>query len=144
MKLSSINSKVLLVIAAIFLMVGSTYAKRLAPRDVPPVILDGKKYSAQPWVFKDEQSTNGVVQGRYIQARNSKTDKLIWEIKIYEIKYNPKVESDVQDIFISSLKIVEKNLEIKNEAGDKFIVDVSARKVISGAHRVYNFKGSED
>jgi hypothetical protein len=111
-------------------------AKRPAPKEVLPVTYQGIKYSAPHW-----GTFNGHTQnGQYIEARNAETDKLLWQLRVYEVKYDPKLEGDVQDIFITSLKIVAGNLEVVNEARDTFVVDLSKRKVIKGANRVYEGK----
>src|SRR5689334_16751957 len=127
------NSKLLfLLLAFLTLGIGQAYAKRKAPKDVPPITFQGIKYSAPHWGMAKDKKQNGG----YVEAANPDTGKLLWELKVYEIKYDPAVEKDVQDIFITSLKIVNGNLEVQNEAGDKFIVDVSKQKVIVGAGHV--------
>ncbi|MGA2242724.1 MAG: hypothetical protein ABSH11_11935 [Verrucomicrobiota bacterium] len=131
------NPKViLLLVVALGLGVGHAYAKRAAPKEVPPVTFQGVKYSAPHWGLANGKTQNGG----YIEATSLETGKLLWELRIYEVKYDPKLEGDVQDVFITSLKLVQGNLEILNEAGDKFVVDLAKRKVIKGANHVYRFK----
>jgi len=130
-----LNPKAILL-PLVFLGAIHAYAKRSPPAEVPPVTYQGIKYSAPHWGAFNGRKQNG----QYIQARSAETDKLLWELRIYEVKYDPKLESDVQDIFITSLKVVEGHLEVTNEAQDKFVVDLSKRKVIKGAKRVYEGK----
>jgi hypothetical protein len=131
------NSKLLLLLAAVLsLGIGHANAKRKAPKDVPPVTFQGVKYSAPHWGLANDRKQNGG----YIEAAAKDTGKLLWELRVYEIRYDRSLETDVQDVFITSLKIVNGNLEILNEAGDKFVVDVGKRKVIVGAGHVYRFK----
>ena len=116
------------------LLSATTYADRKAPAEVPPVTHEGVTYSAPAFgVFQGRAGVNG----QYIQAKDAKTDKLLWELRVYEVKRDPQLEGDVQDIFITSLKIAKGNLEVMNERGDKFVVDVTQHKVIEGANRVY-------
>src|SRR6185503_19141688 len=69
-------------------------AKRSAPPEVSPVVYQGIKYSAPPWgVFAGRKQNGG-----YVEARDPATDKLLWELKIYQTQYNPVLEGDVQDI----------------------------------------------
>ena len=84
--------------------------------------------------------------GGYIEATSLETGKLLWELRVYEVEYDPILEGDVQDVYITYLKIVDGNLEILHEAGDKFVVrlDLAKRKVIKGANRVYRFKDTAD
>jgi len=130
------NLKLIFLLVILGLGVGQAEAKRAAPKDVPPVIFEGLKYSAPPWGWSNGKKQNGG----YIEATSLETGKLLWELRVYEIKYDPNWEGDAQDIFITSLKIVDGNLEILNEAGDKFVVDLAKRKVIKGANHVYRFK----
>jgi hypothetical protein len=130
------NVKVGFLLMILSLGLGPAYAKRAAPKDVPPVTFEGIKYAAPSSGLVNGKKQNGV----YIEATSLETGKLLWELRIYEVKYDPNLESDVQDVFITSLKIVNRNLEILNEAGDKFVVDLSRHKVIAGANHVYRFK----
>jgi len=130
------NPKLLLLTVVVLgLGIGQGYAKRKAPQDVTPVIFGGVKYSAPHGLAKGSKQNGG-----YIEATDVKTGNVLWQLQIYQIKYDPKLERDVQEIYITSLEIVKGNLEILNEAGDKFTVDLSERKVTSGAGRVYRFK----
>lgn len=131
-----VNPQAVLIPIVLSLGAIHAYGKRSAPNEVPPVTYPGIKYSAPHWGAFNGRKLNG----EYIQARSAKTDELLWELRIYEVKYDPKLESDVQDIFITSLKLVEGYLEVANEARDKFVVDLSKRKVIKGANRVYEGK----
>jgi hypothetical protein len=120
------------ILLLIVLSLGSSpaYAKRAAPRDVPPVTLNGIEYSAPHWGLAGGKQQNGG----YIEAKDVKTGKLLWELRIYEIKYNPNLETDVQDLFITSMKLVDGRLQVSNEVGDKVVVDLLQRKVIERNH----------
>ena len=71
----------------------TAHSKRIAPAKVTPVIYDGVRYEAP------------AIPMGYILAYNATTGKLLWEKKLYEVQYNPKFETDVQDVFIKELKI---------------------------------------
>jgi hypothetical protein len=131
------------ILLLVVLSFGSSpaYAKRAPPIDVPPVTLNGIEYSAPHWGLTGGKQQNGG----YVEAKDLKTGKLLWELRIYEIKYNANVETDVQDVFITSMKLVDGKLHVSNEPGDKFVVDLSQRKVIEG-NTVYltgNFNDGE-
>jgi hypothetical protein len=134
MKTSYLMSpKGILLLLALSLGSFQAEAKRSGPKDVPPVTVEGVKYSAPHWGKASGKTQNGG----YIQANSVETGKLLWELRVYEIKYDPNLEGDVQDVFITSLKLVDGNLEVVNERGDAFLVDLAKRKVIKGADRVY-------
>jgi hypothetical protein len=127
-----VNPKAVLPVILLNLGAMLAHGKRAVPKEVPPVTYQGIRYTAPHWGAVNGRKQNG----QYVQAASAGTDKLLWELRIYEVKHHPKLESDVQDIFITSLKVVEGNLEVANEAGDKFVVDLSKRKVIKGGDRV--------
>jgi len=128
--------KVIFLVVILGIGVGLSYAKRAAPKEIPPIAFEGVNYSAPPWGYFKKRKQNGG----YIEATSPEAGKLLWELRVYEVKYDTNLESDVQDVFITSLKIVDRNLEVLNEAGDKFVVDLSKHKVIKGANHVYRFK----
>ncbi len=71
----------------------AAYSKRMAPPKVQPVVYGGIRYEAS------------TVPMGYILAYDSKTGKLLWEKKLYDVDYNEKFEKDIQDIFIKQLKL---------------------------------------
>ena len=124
--------KLILALAVLAFGSSSAFAKRAAPKVVPPVIAGGIKYTAPP-----------RYGGGYVEARDVGSGKLLWELRVYEIEVDQNLERDVQDIFITSLKVADGKLQVVNEKGDKFVVDLSKRKVIQG-DRVYRFDERSD
>ena len=59
-------------------------AKRMAPKLAKPVVHDGITYSTEGMGFLVAKKDN----------------KLLWKVQVYQIKYNPSLEKDVQDVFI--------------------------------------------
>ena len=43
---------------------------------------------------------------------------MLWEKEVYTIEKDPALESDVQDVFITSLNIENKKLIVVNEKGE--------------------------
>jgi hypothetical protein len=127
------SPRLILALAVLALGSSSAFAKRPAPKDVPPVMAGGIRYTAP--------ARDG---GGYVEARDVRSGKLLWELRVYEIKIDQNLERDVQDIFITSLKVADGKLQVVNEKGDKFVVDLSKRKVIQGAGRVYRFDERSD
>lgn len=87
-----------------------TNSKRIAPKLVKPVIHNGLKYEVPHW-----SSGNMKHNGGYIRVINAKDNIPICTKEVYENNYNPELESDVQDRFITSIKVVGKNLVIHSE-----------------------------
>lgn len=100
-------------------------AKRAAPKEVAPVVHDGVRYTAPHWLDGKKQA------GGYVQAHDTKSGKLLWEVRVYETKLDTRKERDVQDVFITSLAIDSKSkgLVVANERGKRFVVDLATRKV---------------
>jgi hypothetical protein len=133
------------VLLLVVLGAGSSpaYAKRAPPKEVPPVRQNGVEYSAAYWAVDCGFMSAEGQPGGYVQAKD-KSGKLLWDLRVYEVKYDCNIETDVQDLFITSLKMIDGKLQVVNEEGDKFVVDLSNRKVIQGADRVYRFDERSD
>jgi hypothetical protein len=82
----------------------------------------GVKYTAPHFV--DGESAGGVVE-----ALDAKTGKMMWRLKVYEIKRDPNLEGDVQDVFITSLAISRNKLLVMNERHDRYSVDLETHSV---------------
>ena len=119
----------ILVLGVVFCFCGQIEAKRSAPSEVKSVIHEGVKYVAVhfPGLISEEKQNGG-----YIEARDAKTDKKLWGLMVYKIQYNRKLESDVQDIFITSLLVDKKanKLIIKNELDYTYHVNLITKKAI--------------
>jgi outer membrane protein assembly factor BamB len=97
-------------------------AKRGAPKDVPPVTQNGVVYSAP----HDQMGC--------VVAKDEKTGKQLWSKQVYTVKYDPNLEKDVQDCFISELRFADGKLIVSNERGGQFELDpaTQAVKVLKG------------
>lgn len=100
-------------------------AKRTVPVEVPPLIRDNIKFVVPHFAGE----TGRDQRGGYIEARDAKTDDLLWELKIYTVIYKRRLEKDVQDIFITKMEFQNHKLVIWNERNDKFLVDIKTREV---------------
>ena len=91
--------KIMILIFLILTVIA--YGKRLAPKEISPVSYNGKKYVVKHWSGDSVYKQNGGI----IEVWNIKKNKLIKTVLIYKIQYNPLLESDVQDIFITSIRL---------------------------------------
>ena len=98
-------------------------AKRSPPKSVKPVAVGGITFSAPGWPI-------GVVI-----ATDASSGRELWRQRIYTIRYDRKLEQDVQDVFITSLKLRGNVLLITNERGERFVLDLSTRKVTRESDR---------
>src|SRR5215471_5976296 len=76
------------------------YAKRVPPPEVKPIEKDGIQYTAHFEPLNDDHQARA-----FVQASDLKTNKGLWQTTVYKITYNPKLERDVQDVYISSMEM---------------------------------------
>jgi hypothetical protein len=102
-------------------------AKRAAPPKVVPVVIDNVEFAAIPF-----GKARGLGQnGGYVAARDPATGKEIWTLKVYDVTYDPKLEGDVQDLFITTLAKSASGHEliVTDEQGRRYLVDPKTRTV---------------
>jgi outer membrane protein assembly factor BamB len=107
-------------IASALLLPGLAFAKRVAPAEVAPVIREGVLYTAP----------NDDGRRAYIEAWNVQTGKKLWDLTVFTNRIDPKLEEDVQWVFIKSLTIQDGRLVITSETGSVYRIDLTAKKVI--------------
>jgi hypothetical protein len=112
--------KVFLLTTALFLLSQSSLlaqyqAKRVAPKDVPDIGYDS--------IILQRSEMN------YVQALDSATKKILWRKKIYSVIYIRGLETDVQDVFIDSMFLHDRQLKIRNEKKRWFTLDLQTRSV---------------
>jgi hypothetical protein len=125
-----IKAQLLMVLIALLSLSPFCFAKRAAPKDVEPIVDHGVKYLA-PHVTNGYLKAHGYPKCPVgcIEAWSVKSGKMLWRVQVYEIKYDEKLEHDVQDNFINALKIKEGKLFVETEHGDKFIVNLKTREI---------------
>jgi outer membrane protein assembly factor BamB len=123
-------SRFWIAVIAIISLPQLALAKRGEPKPVLPIVSNGVKYIA-PSVMPKYRSIYGNSNCGIgcVEARNNKNGKLLWKVEVYQIKYDPTIELDVQDVFISALSIDRGKLMVKNEDGVKFSVDLKTRAI---------------
>jgi hypothetical protein len=101
--------------------------KRVAPPEVPPVTIDGVRYEVLRGARKRVLPQNGG----YVVAIDVASGRELWVYRIYEIRYNPALETDVQDRFIVSMRktLFGGQLDIVDEDRRRFRLDPATRQV---------------
>jgi hypothetical protein len=101
-------------------------AKRAAPEEVPPVKTEQAVFSA-PHFPEGERKQNGGV----VQARDPRTNALLWQVQVYTTKYDEGLEKDVQDVFIKTLALdkVHNLLILSDEKSRVFVLNLTNKKV---------------
>jgi len=104
------------ILLAVFFVPG--LAKRLAPKPVAPVISGGIRYSA---------GGNGTDQ--YVVATDLASGHELWRVKVFHVHIDPWMERDVQDVFITDLKLVDNTLFVRDEKSRCYSIDLAGRQV---------------
>ena len=109
----------ILVIFVLVLLPCLASAKRAAPARVEPVIQDGIRYVAP----------NDDGRRAYIEAWDVRTNKKLWELTVFTNRIDPKLEEDVQWVFIDKLGARDGTLMVKSESGNTYQVDLKTKAV---------------
>ena len=102
----------------LFVAIEPTSAKRAAPPPVAPVVYKGITYTAP--------NQNG--RAAYVVASDS-TGKELFRVKVFDVEIDPKLEEDVQWVFITELRLRGESLLVKDEKGRRFAIDLSTHAV---------------
>jgi hypothetical protein len=101
--------------------------KRSAPEPVEPVYLGNMRYEALHWGKERGLGQNGG----FVVAFDQSTGAEQWIVRLYEIRYDPNMEADKQDIFLTALTADKpgSRLLAEDEHGRRFALNVFSRKV---------------
>src|SRR5213592_4315263 len=111
---------VLIFFAATLLLPSLSLAKRVAPAEVKPVVHQGVRYIAP----------NDDGRRAYIEAWDVQTNKKLWDLTIFVNRIDPKLEEDVQWVFIKALRFQDGTLIVTPEGGKTYRVDLKTKAVI--------------
>jgi len=118
-------TRLIFVLCVLALLPSLAGAKRAAPPKVEPVIHEGIRYMAP----------NDDGRHAYVEARDVQTDKKLWDLTIFTNRIDPKLEEDVQWVFIKALGVEDGVLLVTSEHGRRYQVDLK-RKVITQSNPV--------
>ena len=92
-----------------------------------PVTVGAVRYEAPAWT-----RARGLPQnGGYLEAFDTRTGQSLWLLKIYTVTPDPGLESDKQDIFITTMTPdrAGRHLTLEDERGRRWRVDLASRRV---------------
>ena len=112
-------TRVVLMVCATVLLSGSASAKRAAPAKVEPVINEGVRYVVP----------NDDGRRAYIEAWDVRTNKKLWDLTVFTNRTDPKLEEDVQWVFISKLRVQDGTLMVTSEHGKTYQIDLKTKSV---------------
>ena len=91
-------------------------AKRAMPKEVAPVTFKGITYRAI------------LTPLGLVEAHRGSELQPVWTKQIYVTRYDIDLERDIQDVFITILKITEQGLVVSTEHGD-YVLDLATLEV---------------
>ena len=111
--------RLILVLSAIPVLPCLALAKRAAPPKVEPVIHDGIRYVAP----------NDDGRRAYIEAWDVQTNKKLWDLTVFTNSIDPKLEEDVQWVFINKLSVHDDALLVTSERGKTYQIDLKTKAI---------------
>ena len=93
--------------------------KRLPPAKVAPVVYQGIRYVAP----------NDDVRRVYVEAWNVRTNKKLWDLTVFTNRIDPKLEEDVQWVFINTLSVRDHTLIVTSERGTTYQIDLQTKAI---------------
>jgi uncharacterized protein (TIGR03382 family) len=67
-----------------------------------------------------------------VVAFDATTDEQLWSVRVYTTSYDPFLEHDAQDVFLTSLAVTGDVLSVVDEKGRHFFVDLGTHHVRGG------------
>jgi hypothetical protein len=113
------------LLIATTLMTSRAHAKRVAPKEIRPVVAAGVRYKVPHFGAVHDKPQNGG----YVQAWDIRTGKLLWDRMIYRVRHDPALEGDVQDVFITGIRLKKRTLRVTNDRSEAFEMDLKTGKV---------------
>src|SRR6267378_1448593 len=108
-----------LTFAALALLPSLALSKRTVPAKVDPVIHEGIRYIAP-----NDDGRRG-----YIEAWDVQTNKKLWELTVFTNPVDPKLEEDVQWVFINKLSVLGNELIVTSERGKTYQIDLKTKAI---------------
>ena len=118
-----------LAAAVVALLASPALAKRAAPAEVAPVVDGNVRYEAPHSAFENPCGQNGGCVVAYDNATNA----VMWSVKVYCTHYDPDLEEDVQDVFITSLAVENGQVLVTDEKSRHFSINPFTQEVTGDA-----------
>jgi hypothetical protein len=112
-------TRVILMVSAAVLLSCLVFAKRAAPVKVEPVIYQGVRYVA----------TNDDGRRAYIEAWDVQSNKKLWELTVFTNRIDPKLEEDVQWVFVNKMSVRDNTLVVTSERGETYQIDLKTKAI---------------
>jgi hypothetical protein len=95
------------------------HAKRAFPAKVEPVAYEGTRYVAP----------NDDGRRAYIEAWDVQANKKLWDLTVFTNDIDPKLEEDVQWVFINKLSVRNGTLLVTSDRGNTYQVNLKTKAI---------------
>ncbi len=112
-------TRLILTFIALVLPPCLSLGKRTAPARVTPVTHEGIRY-----VAPNDDGRRG-----YIAAWDVQTNKKLWKLTVFVNRIDPKLEEDVQWVFINNLSVLGNALMVTSERGATYHIDLRTKAI---------------
>jgi hypothetical protein len=103
-----------------FFVVSDAFAKRAYLEPVLPIETNSIRY-----VVPNDNGFRG-----YVQARDAKTEMILWEKTIYRVwRFRPFGEPDISYVHITKMKLENDSLLLSNERGQWYSLSLKTKRV---------------
>ena len=109
--------------------------KRDAPPRARPVIHKGVRYGADT-LTEESWGSDPLppVSSVCLVARDPNDDRILWKAELFEIRYDPDMERDKQDVVVTKLAVnlFGTRLKAADEKGRHYSIDLKTHAVSAG------------
>lgn len=99
--------------------VAAVRGKRAEPAAVKDIVYGGVRYSAFHW--RDTGVNGGSVMAYDASGR------LLWAARVFSVREDPGIEADAQQVYIAAMALKGDLLEITDERGGRYRLDLKTR-----------------
>ena len=103
-----------------------------ADREIPkpkPAVRAGVRYE----VVRNARFRGLPQAGGVIVAIDTASGRELWVTTVYRVTFDDAEEKDTQEVFVTRLRLADDSrLEVTNERGEVFLVDVATGSVLGG------------
>lgn len=121
--------KNLILVLVLSLVTTISFAKRKAPADIKPVVIQGNEISVQS-EQSDCMTDKHCGQQMFLVSKNQKTGDVNWITELYQVGFDSKLETDVQTIYPTSLKVKKNKATVIDERGSTYVIDIKDGELI--------------
>jgi hypothetical protein len=126
--------------ATLAVIATNAFAKRRPPKPVAPIVADGIRYSADIALVDGAHMPRGISDdGRehYVVATDVSTGSELWRAEVFRTHIKFWVEKDVQQVYMTNLKLVENSLFVRDEKARCYSVDIKTHYVRKASCTVF-------